>query len=66
MHFSCLLCCICQGHSGGKGALLELYTRCLCQFIAEVAQHSVCLLEQRFADVLNVIKEKLLSNVMSA
>jgi len=42
--------------------MLELYTRCLCQFVDAVAAHSVSLLLQQFAGVLNLMQEKVLSN----
>jgi len=57
--------CIFQGHSGGKSTMLDVYTRCLCKFVAAVATHSVSLLLQHFAEVLRVVQEKLLSNNMS-
>jgi len=45
--------------------MLEVYTRCLCHFIAEIATHSVSLLQQQFAGVLITMQEKLFSNNMS-
>ena len=57
--------CIFQGNGGGKSGVLELYTRCLCQFVAAVASHSVSLLLRHFTDVLSVMRDKLLSNNMS-